>query len=201
MNFKKLFPCALVACFALNLMLATANAQTFDNRLRQVTTINNFDGESTLINDFQIISEASPTAIKKVSLATASSALRFEQMLMGAIDTRLGSSYVWGAAGPRVFDCSGFVWSSFREVGINFDRVSARTLWSRFQAPREDEKFKMGTLVFFSGLTHVGIVADEKGFYHASRRKGVIYSPFNEFWLKRVDGFRRVPLPMPALAE
>jgi len=42
-----------------------------------------------------------------------------------------------------------------------------------------------------------GVVADEHGFYHASRRQGVIYSPFNEYWLKRIDGFRRVPLPAP----
>ena len=43
------------------------------------------------------------------------------------------------------------------------------------------------------GLAHVGVVADEHGFYHASRRHGVIYSPFNEYWTKRIDGFRKVP--------
>ena len=51
-------------------------------------------------------------------------------------------------------------------------------------------------MVFFSGLTHVGIVVDEKGFYHSSRRFGVIYSPFNNYWLSRIDGFRRVPLEL-----
>jgi hypothetical protein len=25
----------------------------------------------------------------------------------------------------------------------------------------------------------------------------VIYSEFNEYWLKRIDGFRRVPLALP----
>lgn len=201
MIFKKLFPCALVACFALNLTLAKANAQTSLDLPRQATTVSNFNGETALVNDFQIISEASPAAIKSAERMAASGALRFNQMLMGAIDSRLGSRYVWGAAGPYVFDCSGFVWSSFREIGINFTRVSARNLWVTFQPAREDERFQFGTLVFFNGLTHVGIVADENGFYHASRSKGVIYSPFNEYWLKRIDGFRRVPLPMPALAE
>jgi hypothetical protein len=31
----------------------------------------------------------------------------------------------------------------------------------------------------------------------------VIYSPFNEYWLSRVDGFRRVPvdvIPLPAVS-
>jgi cell wall-associated NlpC family hydrolase len=203
MIFKKLFPCALVACFALNLLLATANAQSSSlDRQRQVTTISKFNGDSTLVNDFQIISEASPAAIKAAERGAASSTtLRFEQTLMNAIDARLGSPYVWGATGPHVFDCSGFVWSSFRETGINFTRMSARNLWSIFPAPREEEKFKFGTLVFFNGLTHVGIVADEHGFYHASRHKGVVYQPFNDYYLRRIDGFRRVPLPMPALAE
>jgi hypothetical protein len=53
-------------------------------------------------------------------------------------------------------------------------------------------------LVFFSGLAHVGVVADQNGFYHASRHHGVVYSPFNEYWVKRIDGFRKVP---PAVAK
>jgi cell wall-associated NlpC family hydrolase len=187
-------------------MLASANAQTYVDSARQVATASNLNGQSALVNDFQIISEASPASIKSAerlttTSASASSAMRFDRMLMSAIDARLGSPYVWGATGPYVYDCSGFVWSSFREIGINFTRMSARNLWSLFPAPREDEKFKFGTLVFFSGMTHIGIVADEKGFYHASRHKGVIYARFDEYWLRRIDGFRRVPMQTPALAE
>ena len=114
---------------------------------------------------------------------------------MAAIDERLGSPYRWGATGPNMFDCSGFVWSIFQASGINFERESARNLFAHFQAPPEGEQYKFGTLVFFSGLTHVGVVADEHGFYHASRHHGVIYSKFDDYWLKRIDGFRRVPLP------
>jgi len=121
--------------------------------------------------------------------------LKLQPALMAAIDQRLGARYRWGAEGPDRFDCSGFVWSIFNATGITFERGSARTLFSRFAAPAPEEQFKFGTLVFFSGLTHIGVVADEHGFYHASRRHGVIYSPFNEYWLKRIDGFRRVPLP------
>ncbi|HEX3249588.1 MAG TPA: C40 family peptidase [Pyrinomonadaceae bacterium] len=122
--------------------------------------------------------------------------LKVEPLLMAAIDERLGSPYRWGATGPNRFDCSGFVWSIYQASGINFERESARSLFAHFQAPPEGEQFKFGTLVFFSGLTHVGVVADEHGFYHASRRHGVIYSEFDEYWLKRIDGFRRVPLPL-----
>jgi peptidoglycan endopeptidase LytE len=122
--------------------------------------------------------------------------LKFEPLLMTAIDERLGSPYRWGATGPNRFDCSGFVWSIFQASGINFERESARGLFSHLEPAPEGQEYKFGTLVFFSGLTHVGVVADEHGFYHASRRHGVIYSEFNEYWLKRIDGFRRVPLPV-----
>lgn len=196
MNFTKLFPCALAVCFALTLMFTNANAQTSFDTSSTVTTISNSNGEIALVNDFKIISEAPLAGIKSAEMTTATSTMRFNSMLMGAIDQRLGSRYVWGAAGPHVFDCSGFVWSSFREIGINFTRVSARNLWATFQPATGDERYQFGTLVFFSNLTHVGIVADEKGFYHASRSKGVVYSPFNDYWLKRIDGFRRVPLPL-----
>ncbi|HYG82310.1 MAG TPA: hypothetical protein VD861_18075, partial [Pyrinomonadaceae bacterium] len=86
-----------------------------------------------------------------------------------------------------------------KEIGADFTRGSARSYWTRFAPAREDEKYKFGTLVFFNGLTHVGIVADEHGFYHASRRKGVVYTRFDKY-PSRIDGFRRVPLPAPLLA-
>ena len=81
------------------------------------------------------------------------------------------------------------------------ERGSARTLWGRFAAPDPEEHYKFGNLVFFSNLAHVGIVVDEKGFYHASRHHGVVYSPFNEYWLSRIDGFRKVPVPTPLTTD
>jgi hypothetical protein len=35
-------------------------------------------------------------------------------------------------------------------------------------------------------------VVDEKVSI-AARHGGVMYSPFNDYWLSRIDGFRRVP--------
>ncbi|HSK74416.1 MAG TPA: NlpC/P60 family protein, partial [Pyrinomonadaceae bacterium] len=81
-----------------------------------------------------------------------------------------------------------------QEVGIYFERSSARTYWEEFEPVGEDEKYKFGTLVFFNRLGHVGIVVDEKGFYHASTSKGITYSPFEGYWGKRIVGFRRIPL-------
>lgn len=55
-----------------------------------------------------------------------------------------------------------------------------------------DDRYKFGTLVFLNRLGHMGIVADENGFYHASSSKGVTYSPFKGYWENRIVGFRRL---------
>jgi cell wall-associated NlpC family hydrolase len=195
----------LVACLALSLWFTSAFAQT---RPRVASSGGDNQETSCSPDDFALMAgpvadakpvwdaKAKPTIELTPAIGSSTTNfLSFQPALMAAIDERLGARYRWGAEGPDRFDCSGFVWSIFHATGIDFERGSARTLFARFTAPAPEEQYKFGTLVFFNGLAHVGVVADEHGFYHASRRHGVMYSPFNEYWLKRIDGFRRVPLP------
>jgi cell wall-associated NlpC family hydrolase len=199
MHLQKLFPYALTLCITL-VCSSSALAQSPETR---VETRDRQVAQNTLTNDLTpiaaddpiIISLASAEEIKAAAATSESAGFKFQQLMSSAIDQRLGARYSWGAAGPSRFDCSGFVWSTFQSVGIDFERSNARTLWARFTPPTPEDKFKFGTLVFFSGLKHIGIVADEHGFYHASRSHGVVYSPFNDYWMSRIDGFRRVPLP------
>jgi cell wall-associated NlpC family hydrolase len=116
------------------------------------------------------------------------------QRLLQAIQSKIGIPYVYGSTGPNSYDCSGLVWSVFQSAGVSFERTSAGNFWRKFEPVSDDEKYKFGTLVFFNGLGHVGIVADENGFYHASSSKGVTYSPFAGYWEKRIVGFRRIPI-------
>jgi peptidoglycan endopeptidase LytE len=176
----------------------TAFAQSADTSLHQLAKANAVANLPVADDDPVIISLASAEDIKNSTPVTTPAGSHFQQLMAAAIDQRLGARYVWGATGPGAFDCSGFVWSIFQSVGIDFERGSARTLWSRFNAPAPGEQYKFGTLVFFSNLAHVGVVADEHGFYHASRHHGVVYSPFNDYWLARIDGFRPVPVPIKA---
>lgn len=194
-----MFPCIVLACLVLGLCVTSALAQTQDSNTRQVNAL--LEASATRLVDSEplavsprVVDERAPLKL----LTSLASASRFEQVLIGAIDERLGARYRWGATGPNRFDCSGFVWSSFQSAGVKFNRASARSLWATFAPAPKEEEYKFGTLVFFSNLKHVGIVADKNGFYHASRHHGVIYSPFNDYWLKRIDGFRRVPLTSPA---
>jgi len=111
--------------------------------------------------------------------------------MMKGIQDRYGIPYLYGASGPSRYDCSGFVWSVFRDAGIDFERTSAKSLWEQSEPVTGDERFKFGTLVFFNGLGHIGIVADETGFFQASSSKGITYSKFEGYWEKRIVGFRR----------
>ena len=121
--------------------------------------------------------------------------------IMRGIESRLGIPYRYGSSGPNRYDCSGFVWSVFGGAGINFERSSARTLWAMSVPVAGDDRFKFGTLVFMNGLGHMGIVADENGFYHSSSSKGVTYSPFKGYWEKRIVGFRRLATAVPVPAS
>ena len=206
MVFRKLFPRALVSCLALGILSTSALSQT---RARTTTPADTND-VSCSIDDPALIASRTASELKPVWEAkpakptidvapsigsTTASLPKLQPMLLAAIDERLGSPYHWGATGPRSFDCSGFVWSIFQAIGIDFERGSARTLFARFSPPSPEDTYKFGTLVFFNGLSHVGVVADEKGFYHASRHNGVVYATFEGYWGKHIDGFRRVPLP------
>jgi peptidoglycan endopeptidase LytE len=212
MVFRKLFPRAVAAFLALGVLSSTSFAQT---RARLATPIDNND-VSCSIDDPALIASTSVAESKPVLEAkpvkptidvtpsigsTASGLPKLQPLLLAAIDQRLGSPYHWGGTGPRAFDCSGFVWSIFQSIGIDFERGSARTLFSRFTPPAPEEQYKFGTLVFFNNLSHVGVVVDEHGFYHASRHNGVVYAPFEGYWGKHIDGFRRVPLPVGRITD
>jgi cell wall-associated NlpC family hydrolase len=181
----------LVACCVLGLA-ASAAAQTndFDGRPRAVLT------NKVTVKPIETAPiKYPPTRIENRAPVMSERSLgRFNTQLLTAIESHLGSSYHYAGTGPDAFDCSGFVWRAYQDVGVNFQRGPARSYWAAFAPPPKEEEFKFGTLVFFSGLTHVGIVADEHGFYHSSRHNGVVYSPFNDYWLSRIDGFRRPPL-------
>ena len=205
MSFCRLFPRTLAVCFVLSLFAAAANAQQQPaTRPRQATqtaqtTAGEVRGRAGLENDLVVVETApddaeEPSAYTFPHFGTPARLGAVESSMLAAIEQRLGVPYRLGATGPNRYDCSGFVWSVFQQAGVGFERSTARSLWQGFTPPTDGEKFKFGTLVFFNNLHHVGIVVDENGFYHASTSRGVVYSRFDDYWTKRISGFRRVPM-------
>jgi cell wall-associated NlpC family hydrolase len=202
MSICRPFPRPLAVCFALSLLAVAANAQTVTRprQAAQATTTSETQGRPTLENDLVVV-ETAPEGedepeydAPRFGAPGAAVFGQVERSMLVAIEQRLGTPYRMGATGPYRYDCSGFVWSVFQQAGVGFERTPVRSLWQEFAQPTEDEKFKFGTLVFFNNLHHVGIVVDGNGFYHASTSKGVMYSRFDDYWTKRINGFRRVPL-------
>ena len=166
-----------------------------------------------LTNDIKVTEEYKQQLVKKivdsrptsVIVPSAARISRFDNAITSsmerAIQSRLGIPYRYGSSGPNRFDCSGFVWAVFSEAGMGYTRESAAGLWNISVPVEGDEKHKFGTLVFFNGLGHVGIVADSKGFYHASSSKGITYSLFEGYWEKRIVGFRKFTPPPVEIAE
>lgn len=136
---------------------------------------------------------AQPTNIASTTQSTVKNySPAFIQKMTLAMQSRIGIPYRYGSDGPNSYDCSGLVWSIFRDAGFAYERSSARTLWQNTFAVEGDDRYKFGTLVFFNRLGHIGIVVSDKGFYHASSSKGVTYSSFDGYWSKRIVGFRRL---------
>lgn len=78
--------------------------------------------------------------------------------------SRLGLPYVWGAAGPESFDCSGLTQWIYAQLGISLSRTSQ----AQFNAtmPVALEFLQPGDLLFYENtypsherITHVGIYA------------------------------------------
>jgi peptidoglycan DL-endopeptidase CwlO len=89
----------------------------------------------------------------KVTIPTANTV--GAQALQAAI-SRLGYPYIWGAAGPTSFDCSGLVMWAYQQVGISLPHFTVSQYNSGVHVSRAD--LEPGDLVFFfSNISHVGM--------------------------------------------
>lgn len=107
----------------------------------------------------------------------------------------LGARYRWGGTTSRGFDCSGFVQTMFRRVGVNLPH-SAREQF-KIGKPVKRSELRPGDRVYFhtysSGASHAGIYTGDNKFIHASSRgKSVTISSLGDpYYKKRFLGGRR----------
>lgn len=81
--------------------------------------------------------------------------------------TQQGKPYVWGAAGPNAYDCSGLVQWAFKQAGVMLPRVAAAQ--STVGTPVSRDQLRPGDLVFFySPVSHVAIYLGDGKVIHAS---------------------------------
>ena len=78
-----------------------------------------------------------------------------EQALKWAL-TRLGDAYVWGAAGPTTFDCSGLVMWAYAHVGISLEHFTGDQ-WNEGQHISRSQLEPGDLVFFFQDISHVGM--------------------------------------------
>lgn len=85
----------------------------------------------------------------------------------------LGARYVWAAAGPNTFDCSGFTMFVYRQVGISLPHSSRAQINCGARVSRSD--LQPGDLVFFGNpIHHVGLYIGGGMMIHAPQTGDVV---------------------------
>lgn len=89
---------------------------------------------------------------------------------------QIGKPYVYGAAGPDKFDCSGLVWFAYKAAGLFFPRLSTTglaVLPGMIDVPLT--KLEPGDLVFYGNpIHHVAISQGGTRIVHAPHTGSVV---------------------------
>jgi len=148
---------------------ALRDKQTADQQVAQVRALQGqMDGKRTLI--LAKIDQVNSAAMKQAmavftqtghypTIAIPTENTVGAQALQAAI-SREGYPYVWGAAGPTAFDCSGLVVWAYAQEGIALPHYTGWLWNSGVHVARSD--LQPGDLVFFGAdISHVGIYVGE----------------------------------------
>ncbi|MFI5504167.1 C40 family peptidase [Corynebacterium kutscheri] len=88
------------------------------------------------------------------------------EQIVAAARTKIGAPYVWGAAGPSAFDCSGLTSWAYSQVGKSIPRTSYAQAAGGMQVSRD--QLQPGDIIaFYSGASHVGIYTGNGTVIHA----------------------------------
>lgn len=125
-----------------------------------------------------------------------------KQQVVDYAKSYIGTRYRYGGCDAKGMDCSGLVYSAFKQVDVKLPRVSTEI--SKYGKSVKISQIAPGDLVFFKtskkigkSVNHVGVVSNSKGgvvrFVHSSTSKGVIESRLdNPYWKKTYKFAKRV---------
>ena len=120
---------------------------------------------------------------------------RKAQILLSMARQYVGVPYVWAGRSPSGFDCSGFIYYVFDQLGYGLPRMAD----GQFEVgiPVSRNSLEPGDLVFFEtyepGPSHVGIYMGDGEFIHAGSSTGVTVSGlYDRYWGERYIGACRI---------
>lgn len=77
----------------------------------------------------------------------------------------VGRPYVYGAAGPEAFDCSGLVVAAYRRIGVSLPHKAAAFYTVGRAVPRSE--LRPGDIIVMAGGSHAGIYVGNGMMVHA----------------------------------
>ena len=93
---------------------------------------------------------------------------------------QLGKPYVWGAAGPDSFDCSGLTMWAWRAGGVSLPHYTGSQYSSTTHIPLS--AIQPGDLIFFNGMEHVGLYIGGGQMIHAPHSGDVVKVESIYYW-------------------
>ncbi|QIK68438.1 C40 family peptidase [Nocardioides sp. HDW12B] len=128
----------------------------------------------------QIREERASRAAERAEQQEAAQAATGASAVVSYALAQVGDPYVWGAAGPDSFDCSGFTMAAWAQAGVSLPHNSGAQMGSG--TPVSTDSLVPGDLVFYySPVSHVGIYVGNGQIVHAGNPSiGVTTAPLHQ---------------------
>ncbi|WP_165985659.1 NlpC/P60 family protein [Streptomyces sp. YIM 98790] len=88
---------------------------------------------------------------------------------LSAAQSKLGSPYVYGSAGPSTFDCSGLTSWAYAQAGISLPRTSQSQAGAGTRIYSASDLQPGDLVLYYSGLSHIGMYVGNGQIIHAPR--------------------------------
>ncbi|WP_163191778.1 C40 family peptidase [Clostridium thermarum] len=182
-------------CIGLHFQVLEAKADTAAGEVATVLTSTTISTKKTIkIPKKQVTTSSQKTYSRGFSGGSTIASGSTSKLVQYAFNF-LGRPYVYGANGPKAFDCSGFSSYVYRQFGVSLPRTAAGQ--SGVGAAISKSNLRTGDLVFFNTagyVSHVGIYIGDGQFIHASSgSKCVTVSELSSsYYTRTYVGARRI---------
>lgn len=135
--------------------------------IENIPNIANIPGASDWIPSLAGQADAvSYNAVNAAAAPVAAPQVSSGQAIVDAARSKIGSPYVYGAAGPNAFDCSGLTSWAYSQVGKAIPRTSYAQAAEGMPVSR-DQLQAGDVIAFYDGASHVGIYSGNGTVIHA----------------------------------